>query len=477
MSTLQNNFLWGGAVAANQCEGAYCADGKGISSADCITAGTVDKARVYTDGIVAGENYPSHEAIDFYHRYKEDIAMFAEMGFKCFRTSISWSRIFPLGDEAEPNEKGLQFYDDLFDECLKYGIQPVVTISHYETPYGLVQKYGSWRSRKMIDCYLKFCETIFKRYQSKVKYWMTFNEINVIILHPVMAAGIRIGKDENYNQVVYQTAHNMLVASAKAVSLGHSINPDFKIGMMMLYPTFYGETCHPLDQLKCMEAIDCHYLFSDVQVRGEYSRKALSFFRRNGIHLEMATEDALALKDGTVDYIGFSYYNSNVASHQMEKDMTGGNMLNAIKNPYLKASDWGWTVDPVGLRIALNNLYDRYQLPLFIVENGLGAVDKIEADGTIQDDYRIAYLREHIKQMKLSVGEDGVELIGYTPWGCIDLVSAGTGEMKKRYGFIYVDKDNEGKGSLNRKKKASFDWYKKVIASNGEDLEEEVGLL
>mgnify|MGYP000713262694 CR=1 FL=1 len=471
MAILKDDFLWGGAVAANQCEGAYCTDGKGISAADCITAGSVDKPRVYTDGIVEGEYYPSHQAIDFYHRYKEDIAMFAEMGFKCFRTSINWSRIFPQGDEDEPNEKGLKFYDDLFDECLKYGIQPVVTISHYETPYGLVSKYGSWRSRKMIDFYLKFCETIFNRYKSKVKYWMTFNEINVIILNPIMSAGIRVNDDENYNQVVYQAAHHMLVASAKAVKMGHLINPDFKIGMMMLYPTFYGETCHPLDQLKSMEAIDCHYLFSDVQVRGAYSRKALKFFSRNGISLHMDDEDSIVLKEGTVDYIGFSYYNSNVVSHKMNKNMTGGNMLNAIRNPYLSESEWGWTIDPVGLRIALNNLYDRYQIPLFIVENGLGAVDRIEKDGSIQDNYRIDYLREHIKQMKLAVAEDGIELMGYTAWGCIDLVSAGTGQMSKRYGFIYVDRDDEGNGSLNRRKKASFDWYKKVIASNGEDLE------
>jgi len=300
---------------------------------------------------------------------------------------------------------------------------------------------------------------------------MTFNEINVIILKPEMAAGLHVEEGEDFNQIVYGAAHHMLVASARAVKLGHEINPDFQIGMMMLYPTFYGETCHPLDQLKCMEAIDCHYLFSDVQVRGAYSRKARRFFEKNNISLPERPEDAKILREGTVDYIGFSYYNSNVASHEMGKEMTGGNMLNAIINPYLKASDWGWTVDPVGLRLALNYLYDRYQIPLFIVENGLGAVDEIGPDGKIHDDYRIAYLREHIEQMKLAVDEDGVELMGYTPWGCIDLVSAGTGEMKKRYGFVYVDRDNEGNGSLNRMKKDSFDWYKKVIASNGEDLD------
>ncbi len=471
MSVLQPDFLWGGAVAANQCEGAWDVDGKGVSTADCMSAGSVDTARVYTDGVQPGVYYPSHTGIDFYHHYKEDIKLFAQMGFKCFRTSINWTRIFPEGDEKEPNEAGLAFYDGLFAECLKYGIEPVVTISHYETPYGLVKKYGSWRSREMITCFLRYCETIFKRYKNQVKYWMTFNEINVITLNPAMAAGIRVEEGENFDQVVYQAAHHMMVASARAVLLGHSICPDFKIGMMMLYPTYYGETCHPLDQLKAMEAIDAHYIFSDVQVRGAYSPKALAYFASKGFALEVQPEDTKILRQGCVDYIGFSYYNSCVASHSMDREMTAGNMLHAIKNPYLKVSDWGWSVDPVGLRLALNYLYDRYQVPLFIVENGLGAVDKIEEDGSIRDDYRISYLRDHIEQMKLAVEQDGVELMGYTPWGCIDLISAGTGEMKKRYGFIYVDRDNAGNGTLQRRKKASFDWYKKVIATNGEDLE------
>ncbi|MGB8454580.1 MAG: 6-phospho-beta-glucosidase [Anaerocolumna sp.] len=471
MSRLSDNFLWGGAVSANQCEGAWDVDGKGVSTADCMTAGSVDKRREYTDGILEGRNYPSHMAIDFYHHYKEDIKLFAEMGFKCFRTSINWTRLFPIGDEKTPNEKGLEFYDSLFEECLRHGIEPVITISHYETPYGLIKKYGGWRNRKLIGFYLNYCEVIFHRYKDKVKYWMTFNEINVITLNPAMAAGLRVEEGENFDQVVFQAAHHMLVASALAVKLGHAVNTDFKIGMMMLYPTFYGETCHPSDQLKAMEAIDLHYIFSDVQVRGAYSQKALKRFAAGGFKLEMEPGDNEILKAGAVDYIGFSYYNSNVASHTMTGEMTGGNMLNAIKNPYLKASGWGWIIDPAGLRLALNYLYDRYQLPLFVVENGLGAIDEPAPDGSIQDSYRISYLREHIKQMILAVDTDGVELMGYTPWGCIDLVSAGTGEMKKRYGFIYVDKDNDGKGSLKRSKKASFDWYKKVIASGGEDLD------
>ncbi|AEE92378.1 6-phospho-beta-glucosidase A [Tepidanaerobacter acetatoxydans Re1] len=470
MNHLPDNFLWGGAVSANQCEGAYDVGGKGLSIADIATAGGLGVKREYTDGVIKGKYYPSHQAIDFFHRYKEDIAMFAEMGLKCFRTSINWTRIFPLGDEAMPNEAGLRFYDDLFDECLKYGIEPVVTISHYETPFALVKKYGSWRSRNMIDLFLRFCEAIFNRYKEKVKYWMTFNEINVITLNPIMAAGIKIEEGEDFDRVIYHAAHHQLVASAKAVQLGHQINPDFKIGMMMLYPTFYAETCKPEDQLIAMKSIDKHYYFSDVQVRGRYSSKAIRYLANKGITLQTNPEDDKALEEGIVDYIGFSYYNSNVATTRPDAAFTGGNMLNAVKNPYLEESAWGWSIDPIGLRIALNNLYERYQIPLFVVENGLGAVDTVEEDGSIHDDYRIDYLRRHVKAIKAAVIEDGVECIGYTPWSCIDLVSASTGEMKKRYGFIYVDKDDDGKGSLARSRKDSFFWYKKCIETNGEEI-------
>ncbi|MCE1254817.1 MAG: 6-phospho-beta-glucosidase [Anaerolineae bacterium] len=467
MNSFPENFLWGGAVAANQCEGGFNLDGKGLSTADVLTAGAPGKAREYTNGILPEKFYPSHNAIDFYHRYKEDIALFAEMGFKCFRTSINWSRIFPDGENG-PNLKGLDFYDRLFDELIKYSIEPVITISHYETPFVLWKKYGSWKNRKLIDFYLRYCETIFTRYTQKVKYWMTFNEINVITLNPVMSAGLKIEPQEDFNQVVYQAAHHQFLASARAVKLGHDINPDFKIGMMMLYPTFYAETCKPEDQLAAMQSIDSHYYFSDVQVRGVYSQKALNFLQSKGVSLITEPDDDHELLQGKVDFIGFSYYNSNVATTRPEAAFTGGNMLNAVKNPFLKESDWGWSVDPIGLRIALNNLYDRYSIPLFIVENGLGAVDHLQADGTIHDHYRIDYLRRHIQVIKQSVVEDGVELIGYTPWGCIDLVSAGTGEMNKRYGFIYVDRDNQGNGSLNRYRKDSFYWYQRCISSNGE---------
>lgn len=470
MSRLPKEFLWGGAVAANQCEGAYNVDGKGLSTADVFTAGAVDHPREYTDGVEIGRYYPSHDAIDFYHRYKEDVALFAELGFKCFRTSINWTRIFPNGDEAQPNEAGLQFYDDLFDECLKYGIEPVVTISHYETPYHLVKEYGSWRSRRMVDLYLRFCEVIFRRFRGKVKYWMTFNEINVLTLNPAMAAGIRPEEGEDFYQTVYQAAHHQFLASARAVTLGREIDSGNKIGMMMLMPPFYAETCKPADQWAALDALDQHWFFSDVQVRGAYSPKAKKFLARKHVKLDTLPEDEEALRKGTVDFIGFSYYNSNVATTREDVEFTGGNMLNAVKNPYIETSAWGWSVDPVGLRIALNQLYDRYQIPLFVVENGLGASDTLERDGSIHDPYRIEYLRAHIAALKDAVLEDGVDCMGYTAWGPIDLVSAGTGEMKKRYGFIYVDRENDGSGTLERRRKDSFYWYQRCIASEGEIL-------
>lgn len=468
--SLPENFLWGGAVAANQLEGAYLEGGKGISSADCMTAGTVDKAREYTDGVIEGNYYPSHTAIDFYHHYKEDIKLLAGMGFKCFRTSIAWTRIFPEGDEMEPNEDGLLFYDHVFDECLKYGMEPVVTISHYETPYSLVKKYGSWKNRKMIDFYIKFCEVIFKRYREKVKYWMTFNEINCVAFGLETPTGIRLEKGERFEQISMQAAHYELVASARAVKLGHEINSEFKIGMMMLYPITYAETCKPEDQLLALLSMDDHFYFSDVQVRGSYSRKARKILEKKNVHLDMTQEDEKVLAEGCVDYIGFSYYNSKVISSDENREVVGGNVMNSVRNPYLKISDWGWQIDPVGLRISLNQLYDRYQVPLFIVENGLGAADQVEEDGSIHDSYRIEYLKDHIVELKKAVEEDGVELMGYTPWGPIDLISAGTGEMKKRYGFIYVDRENDGSGSLKRMKKDSYEWYRQVILSNGEQL-------
>ena len=471
------NFLWGGAVAAHQLEGGWNEGGKGPSTADVMTAGAHGVPREITDGVIDGLNYPNHEAIDFYHRYKEDIALFAEMGFKCFRTSIAWSRIFPNGDELEPNEEGLKFYDDMFDELLKYKIEPVITLSHFEIPYGICKKYGGWRNRKVIDMFVRYATTVMERYKDKVKYWMTFNEINNQAetgydLFAWTCSGVRFEEGENRVEVTYQAVHHELVASALVVKKGHEINPDFKIGCMLAYVPVYPYSCKPDDIMLSLEAMHERYLYGDVHCRGYYPSYALKKWERDGINIKMEPGDEEILKEGTVDYIGFSYYMSAAVKSDLEKDkqddMSG--FSRAAKNPYLEASDWGWQIDPVGLRYALNSLYERYEKPLFIVENGFGAIDVKEDDGTCNDDYRIDYLTKHILQMKKAIELDGVDLMGYTPWGCIDLVSFGTGEMKKRYGFIYVDKDNDGNGTLNRSKKKSFEWYKKVIATNGEEL-------
>lgn len=472
---MKSDFLWGGATAANQCEGGWNKDGKGPSTADMMTGGTHTTSRRCTPVLEEGTYYPSHEAIDFYGHYKEDIKMFGEMGFKTFRMSINWSRIFPNGDDLEPNEEGLKFYDNVFDELKKYNIEPLVTISHYETPYGLTKKYNGWASREVIDCYTRYCETIFNRYKNKVKYWLTFNEINCLTFPQggFMAAGI-LGEDGSVvvsNQVRFQALHHQFLASAKAVKLGHSINPDFKIGCMIAYMCHYPHTCNPEDILLTQQTDQMRNMFcSDIQVRGYYPGYAKRYFEENGVEIKMEAEDEAILREGCVDFYSFSYYMSLVSSSKPQGEESGGNLTGGVKNPYLEASDWGWQIDPKGLRYTLNHIYDRYQIPLMIVENGLGAVDVVEEDGSINDDYRIDYLRKHIIQMEESI-KDGVDLMGYTMWGCIDLISAGTGEMKKRYGFIYVDKDNEGNGTLERRKKKSFDWYKKVIATNGEDLE------
>ena len=475
---LSKDFLWGGATAANQFEGGWNVDGKGASTSDMLTAGTHTIPRKITKETIDGLNYPSHDAIDFYHRYKEDIKLFAEMGFKVFRMSIAWTRIFPNGDDKEPNEAGLRFYDDVFDELKKYNIEPLVTISHYEMPFNLTKKYNGWASRNLIDFFVNYCSVIFNRYKDKVKYWLTFNEINcgTMPMGGYLGLGILNEGTEDFlhqndnKQIRFQALHHQFVASAKAVKLGHSINKDFKIGCMIAHMTTYPYTCNPDDILLAQKKNQlANDLCGDVQVRGEYPFFAKRYFEENNIVLDITEEDKKILKEGTVDYYTFSYYMSNCESASGDEDKTSGNLLGGIKNPYLEASDWGWQIDPKGLRYTLNELYGRYNIPLMVVENGLGAFDKVEEDGSINDDYRIEYLKDHIIQMKEAV-KDGVDLIGYTPWGCIDLVSASTGEMEKRYGFIYVDKDNAGEGTLDRKKKKSFEWYKNVIKTNGEEL-------
>ena len=478
MSGLRKDFLWGGAVAANQLEGGWDKGGKGVSVMDVMTAGANGVPREITDGVIPGKNYPNHEAIDFYGHYKEDIKLFAEMGFKCFRTSIAWTRIFPNGDDEQPNEEGLQFYDDMFDELLKYGIEPVITLSHFEMPYHLAKEYGGWVNRKVIGFFVKFAEVVMKRYKDKVKYWMTFNEINNqsnvdADIFGWTCSGVRFSEYENKKEVMYQAAHHELVASAMVVKMGHEINPDMKIGCMCSFVPFYPYSCNPEDIMTATECMHERFHFMDTHVRGHYPVYSLKEWEREGYQIKMEPDDEAILAEGKVDYIGFSYYMTNAVKADVKNDTTqatDGSSSNSVPNPYVKASEWGWQIDPIGLRYALVTMYERYEIPLFIVENGFGDIDVLKEDGTCEDDARIAYLKAHIEEMKKAVEIDGVDLLGYTPWGCIDLVSFTTGEMKKRYGFIYVDKNNDGSGTLKRSKKKSFDWYKNVIASNGDVL-------
>ncbi|MCR6105897.1 6-phospho-beta-glucosidase [Salipaludibacillus agaradhaerens] len=475
-------FLWGGATAANQLEGAYNEGGKGLSIFDMVKfipkeERTNDiemdvRSEKELDRLLAeaeGGNFPKRRGIDFYHRYKEDIALFAEMGFKTFRMSIAWPRIFPNGDETEPNEEGLAFYDNVFDELNKNGIEPLVTLSHYEIPLQLVKKYNGWEDRRLVDFFVHYAETVFHRYKDKVKYWLTFNEINVSTISPYIGSGILVDRVENKEQAVYQALHHQFVASARAVKACHNIIPDAMIGCMLARMETYAETCNPDDALAALEEDQKNLFFTDVQVRGYYPSFMNRYFEENNIKIEMAPGDEEILLQHTVDFLSFSYYMTMVASGAPEKKKEKGNFFSGIKNPYLEASDWGWQIDPKGMRLTLNKLYDRYQVPLFIVENGLGAYDKVEENGSINDDYRIDYLRAHIEQMAEAI-KDGVDIMGYTSWGCIDLISASTSEMSKRYGFIYVDQDDYGNGTLERQKKKSFDWYKQVIATNGDVL-------
>ena len=470
MNHFPKNFLWGGAVAANQCEGAYREDGKGLSVQDVLPGGLAaprTKKPVPENLKLVG--------IDFYHRYKEDVKLFAEMGFKVFRTSIAWSRIFPNGDEKTPNEKGLQFYDELFDTCLEYGIQPLVTISHYETPLYLAERYNGWTDRRMIGFYENYARTIFDCYKDKVKYWMTFNEINSVLAEPFMSGGINTPKEELSEQELYQAVHHEFVASALAVKLCHEMIPDAKIGCMLLSMPTYPLTPNPDNVIAAMEAEHKNYFFGDVQCRGEYPGYMKRYFREQGICLNITEEDRVLLKN-TVDFVSFSYYLSICESADPQVESRRGNIIGGTPNPYLKESEWGWQIDPKGIRYVLNQFYDRYQKPLFIVENGLGAVDELTEDGaggwTVQDDYRIDYMEQHLKQVAEGIA-DGIPVMGYTAWGCIDLVSAGTAELKKRYGFIYVDRNDDGSGTLARYKKKSFGWYKEVIETNGESIYKE----
>ncbi len=461
-------FLWGGATAANQFEGAYLEDGKLPSIQDVLPDGGIGRAKTEEPT----EDNLKLEGIDFYHRYKEDIALFAEMGFSVFRFSIAWSRIFPKGDEEEPNEAGLAFYDRVLDELEKYNMTPLVTISHYETPLHLAKEYNGWANRKLIGFYERYARTLFERYGDRVKYWLTFNEINSIAHAPLMSGGIWTDSDELSQQDIYQAIHHELVASASVTKIAHDMDKDLQIGCMVLSMPVYPLTPDPRDVFEAKRVERENYAFGDIHVRGEYPGYYKRALAEKGVEVEFAPGDEEVLKN-TVDFVSFSYYMSVCATVDPEKQISGkGNILGGVPNPTLPASEWGWQIDPLGLRIVLDDFWDRWQKPLFIVENGLGAKDElVEVDGvlTVEDDYRIDYLRAHLREVREAI-KDGVDVLGYTWWGPIDLVSASTAELSKRYGFIYVDRNDDGTGTLKRYRKKSFDAYRQIIESNGSNL-------
>ena len=488
MKQFPEGFLWGGATAANQYEGGWKEGGKGVSCSDVqlftdpksmkdllnthglcdISDEMIEKALSTDDEVY----YPKRHGIDFYHHYKEDIALLAGMGFKVYRMSIAWSRIFPRGDELEPNEEGLKFYDDVFDECLKYGMQPLVTMSHYEPPLAFCMDYNGWYDRRSIEFFTRYVDVITKRYKDKVKLWLTFNEIDSIIRHPFMTGGLIESrfKPEEFEEVEYQAMHHQFVASALATKIAHEKNPNCKVGCMLTKLTYYPYTCKPEDVLQAQQDMRSTYCYSDTQVFGEYPAYLLTKFKNEGLNIKMEERDLEIMKKYPVDFVSFSYYSSScVAKDDAGLKKTAANTNIAIKNPYIPSSDWGWQIDPIGLRVSLVDLYDRYRKPLFIVENGLGAKDEL-IDGKVDDQYRIDYFDAHFREMYNAIYVDGVDLMGYTSWGCIDLVSESTKQMSKRYGFIYVDADDLGNGTYKRYKKKSFDWYKHVIETNGEEL-------
>ncbi|MEZ3500113.1 glycoside hydrolase family 1 protein [Pantoea sp. KPR_PJ] len=463
MKTFPKDFLWGGAFAANQVEGAYLEEGKGLSTSDMQPQGIFGPVVER----VPGDSSLKDVAIDFYHRYPEDIKLFAEMGFSCLRVSVAWTRIFPDGDESQPNEAGLAFYDRLFDELAAHGITPLVTLSHYEMPWGLVKHYGGWGNRQTITFFERYARTLFARYKEKVKLWLTFNEINMSLHAPLTGVGLPEGSSKSE---IYQAIHHQLVASARVVKACHEMIPDARIGNMLLGGLMYPLTCKPEDVLKTLQENRSWQFFGDVQCRGVYPGYMLRYFRDNQIQIAITEADREALKS-TVDFVSFSYYMTGcVTADEALNKQARGNVLSMVPNPHLISSEWGWQIDPLGLRTLLNMLWDRYQKPLFIVENGLGANDKPDAEGVVQDDYRIRYLNDHLVQVREAI-DDGVDIIGYTCWGPIDLVSASRAELSKRYGFIYVDRDDSGKGTLARRRKKSFYWYKEVIATNGASLD------
>lgn len=475
--TLDTNFFWGGSIAAHQLEGAWKEDGKGPAIMDFATSGTYEIPRQFTKTIEADKKYPSHEGIDFYHRYKEDIKLFAEMGFTCLRISIDWSRIYPNGDDKEPNQKGITFYQNVIDELLKYNIEPMVTLYHFEMPMNLVTKYGSWRNKRVIDFYLQFVETVVEALKGKVKYWVTFNEMNHIDpqteasdIFTYILAGLKYSELEgNKKEVLATIGYHMTLAGVKATKIIRDIDTTNKVGCVFGITPSYPLNCKPINVMNAFKEMDRDYYQIDAMTNGVFPKYKIKEYDELGIHIEITKEDEKAFAEGKIDFIGMNYYSSGVAKYEGD-DGEEETLFGGVQNPYLEKSKWGWAVDPIGLRYVLNYTYRKYGLPIIVTENGLGAMDTLNSDGTVHDEYRINYLERHLSELKKSVIDDKVECFGYLMWGPIDLVSATTGEMKKRYGFIYVDKDDNGSGDLTRYRKDSFDWYKNVISTNGENL-------
>lgn len=473
---MRDNFLWGGSIAAHQCEGAWQEDGKGIAIMDLVTSGSHEVPREICKTIEEGKYYPSHKGIDFYHHYKEDIALFAQMGFKALRISVDWSRIYPLGDEEQPNEKGIRFYSRIVDELLAHGIEPIVTLYHFEMPYHLVEEYGSWTNRKVIGFYLKYCETMFRALKGRVKYWVTFNEMNHIDpatkasdIFTYIIAGLEYSKLKNPAQTLACVGYYMTVAGVRAVKLGRQVDPENKIGCVFGLQPVYAYNCKPENAFRAFQEMYRDFYQIDAMCNGSFPKYKLREYEKMGISLDVTKEDEEAFAQGTLDFIGINYYSSSVGHHDGEEGEE--TLFGGVQNPFLEQSKWGWSIDPKGLRYLLNAVYRKYGKPVIVTENGLGAMDELNGEFTVEDDYRIEYLKLHLEQLKLAVEEDDVDCFGYLMWGPIDLVSATTGEMKKRYGFIYVDQEDDGTGSGKRYKKKSFEWFRQVIESNGELLD------
>jgi 6-phospho-beta-glucosidase len=472
---LPSNFLWGGAVAAHQVEGAWQEGGKGVSIADVMMAASrTDPARIVTDTVKEGKIYPNHWGIDFYHTYKQDFDLFQQLGMRAFRISIAWTRIYPNGDELKPNEEGLAYYEEMFKTLRSKGIEPVVTLSHFEMPYKLVKEYGGWRNRELIDLFVRFATTCFQRFHKLVRYWMTFNEIDNqsdwrFDHHLLQDSGLQLKPEENAEEAMFQASHNELVASARTVLAARKVDPQLQVGGMLAMVPIYPLTAKPEDQMQAMRAMQYRYFWGDVHTLGQYPTWLRNYWREKGYNIKVTAADADILRRGTVDFMGMSYYMSFSTEARKDGKVEFDEHNDLVSNPYLPKSDWGWQIDPVGMRWILNWMQDRWHKPIMIVENGFGAYDKVE-DGKIHDTYRIDYLRAHIAEMEKAVAIDGVDLIGYLMWSPIDLISASTGEMAKRYGLIYVDQDDKGQGSGKRLLKDSYFWYQQLIKTDGADL-------